>query len=184
VTRFLNSESTGPAQGEESTVYALAANASNDAWATTRGLNEEGKLPRLYRFTNGQTPDAPKGNDVEPLRPLRQKIDQPIYELEPPGQPAPEALPLPTITQMPSSTLPPAIYDVKVKLHTIKRHGRKYFSLYLTFKVQRPITLGAQALRRGRVVSVARAKPFTGPTGLLILNVERKRWPTSVQFIT
>jgi hypothetical protein len=107
-----------------------------------------------------------------------------IYQLEPPEEPAPVVQPLPVVTQVPSTTLPPAIYDVKVKLHTIKRHGRRYFSLYLTFKVRRPITLGAQALRRGRVVSVARAKPFTGRTGQLILNVERKRWPTSVQFTT
>jgi hypothetical protein len=80
--------------------------------------------------------------------------------------------------------LPPAIYDVKVKLHKVKRHRRIYLSLYLTFKVERPIELGAQALRRGRVVSTARPRLFAGQTGQLILNVERKRWPTNIRFIS
>src|SRR5262249_51485092 len=100
---------------------------------------------------------------------------------EPPPPPPPSP---PIINQTPSSTLPPAVYDVKVKLHTGKRRGRTYLSLYLTFKVRRSITLGAQALRHGRVVSVARAKTFSGHKGQLTLNVERKRWPTSVQFTT
>jgi hypothetical protein len=46
------------------------------------------------------------------------------------------------------------------------------------------VTLGAQALRRGHVVSVARARRFSGHAGQLILDVERKRWPTSIRFVT
>jgi hypothetical protein len=71
-----------------------------------------------------------------------------------------------------------------VKLHKVKRHGRTYLSLYLTFKVLRPVTLGAQALRHGRVVSHARARLFAGKTGTLVLSVERKRWPTTVRFVS
>jgi hypothetical protein len=92
--------------------------------------------------------------------------------------------PSPSVTQLPETTLPPAIYDVKVKLHKVKRHRRTYLSLYLTFKVLRPVTLGAQALRNGRVVSHARARLFSGKTGTLILSVERKRWPTTVRFVS
>jgi hypothetical protein len=88
------------------------------------------------------------------------------------------------VTPIPPITLPPAIYDVKVKLHKVKRHGRTYLSLYLTFKVMRPIKLGAQALRRGHVVSTARPRLFSGQTGQLILSVERKRWPTNIRFIS
>jgi hypothetical protein len=180
-TQLLNSEGKAP-QPPENLVSAIAANASNDAWAAIAG-QEAGEPLRLYRFTDGQPPDAPSGNDLE-SRPPELEQDKPIFEFIPPKEEAPPPPPPPIVSQTPSSTLPPAVYDVKVKLHTAKRRGRTYLSLYLTFKVRRSITLGAQALRHGRVVSVARAKTFSGRTGQLILNVERKRWPTSVQFTT
>jgi hypothetical protein len=186
VTSFLNAQDTGSLQNE-SPITALAANATNDAWAATEAESPLGGAPtppRLYRFTDAQRPEAPEGNDLE-SRPPELEQDKPIFEFIPPKEEAPPPPPPPPIVnQNPSSTLPPAVYDVKVKLHTTKRRSRIYLSLYLTFKVRRPVKLGAQALRRGRVVSVARAKTFSGQTGQLILNVERKRWPTSVQFTT
>jgi hypothetical protein len=80
--------------------------------------------------------------------------------------------------------LPSAVYAVKVKVHATKRHGHLTLSLYLTFKVRRPVTIGAEALRHGRVVSVARPRHFTAGKGLLILNLDRRRWPTKVSFLT
>ena len=79
--------------------------------------------------------------------------------------------------------MPPAIYGVKVRVHTIKHHGHVYLSLYLTFKVQRPVMIGAKALRHGRVVSVAPRRHFADGTGTLILQLNRRRWPTKVEFI-
>ena len=70
-----------------------------------------------------------------------------------------------------------------MKVHATRRHGRLTLSLYLTFKVRRPTTIGAEALRRGRVVSVARPRHFTAGRGLLILNLDRRRWPTKVSFL-
>jgi hypothetical protein len=175
----------------EGAVTAIAANAANDAWAATSmgffvppGKEQaEPQPPRLYRLTNGKAPEAPEGNNDE-SRPRELVEEEKHYEEEKAPAETAAAPPLLTVTPIPPITLPPAIYDVKVKLHRVKRHGRTYLSLYLTFKVMRPIKLGAQALRRGHVVSTARAHLFSGHTGQLILNVERKRWPTNIRFIS
>ena len=82
------------------------------------------------------------------------------------------------MTKTSTVTLPPAVYDVKAKLHTIKRHGKLYLSLYITFKLRRAVTSGAHALRHGHVVSVAKPRHFAGHSGLLILTLNRKHWPT------
>jgi hypothetical protein len=171
-------------------VTAIAANATNDAWAATSmgrppGTQTEPQPPHLYRLSNGKAPEAPEGNNEE-SRPLELEVDKPIYEEEkaPVETAVVASTSLETVPPPPPVTLPPAVYDVKVKLHKVKRHGRIYLSLYLTFKVQRPVKLGAQALRRGRVVSTARPQLFAGHTGQLILSVERKRWPTNIRFIS
>ena len=88
------------------------------------------------------------------------------------------------VPQTKNVTLPAAVYDVKAKLHETKRHGHIYLSLYLTFRLRRPVTIGAQALRRGHVVAVPRPRHFAGRTGLLILSLNRKHWPTNVNFIS
>jgi hypothetical protein len=189
LTRFRVPGSSVPADRGGS-VTAIAANATNDAWAATsnghlpEGESQLSQFPHVYRLRNEKRPEAPEGNNEE-SRPRKVEEDKKIYEEEK----APvEAAAAPefslTVTPVPPITLPPAIYDVKVKLHKVKRHGRTYLSLYLTFKVMRPIKLGAQALRRGRVVSTARARLFSGQTGQLILSVERKRWPTNIRFIS
>jgi hypothetical protein len=88
------------------------------------------------------------------------------------------------VTKTNSVTLPAAVYDVKAKLHTAKDHGKLILSLYLTFKLHRPVTIGAHALRHGHVVSVAKPRHFAGHSGQLILVLNRKNWPTSVKFFT
>jgi hypothetical protein len=193
LTRFRVPEAHGSSQAPSLVpadfgggVTAIAANATNDAWAaTSKGTASGGdEPPRLYRLSNGMAPEAPEGNNEE-SRPRELKEDKPIYEEEKaPVETAAAPAPLPTLTPIPPVTLPPAIYDVKVKLHKVKRHGRIYLALYLTFKVQRPVKLGAQALRRGHVVSAARPRLFSGLTGQLILSVERRRWPTNIRFIS
>jgi hypothetical protein len=196
VTRFrvpdpLNPGQTAPADRTGS-VVALAANAENDAWAAatsgrlekpggqiTEGINER---PHVYRFENGLPPAAAEGNDDE-TRP--NEITEDLAPPPPPEPPAPPEPPPPPaiVTQAHVEKLPPAIYAVKVKLHAVKRHGHMYLSLYLTFKVRRPITIGARALRHGHVVSVAKPRHFRVGRGLLILNLDRRRWPTSVGFV-
>jgi hypothetical protein len=195
VTRFRLTDPTNPV-GEapadhQGTITALAANADNDAWAaTTKGsLRQAGSAaptwfqrPHLYRLTNGLPPDAPGGDDNE-TRPPELQEDASIFEHEPPPPPAPPPAPA-IVSTTHTVTLPPAVYGVKVRLHIVKRHGRLYLSLYLTFKLRRPVTIGARALRHRRVVSVAAPRHFAGRSGLLILRLDRKHWPTAVGFIT
>ena len=171
------------------TVTAIGANATNDAWAATTagslerpgGSSSIAERPRLYHLTNGQPPKAPEGDDLE-HRPLELQLDPPIFVLEPPPAPEPPEPPV-TVTQGKTVTLPSAVYGVKARLHTTRRHGRVNLSLYLTFKLRRAVTIGAQALRHGHVVSVAKPRHFVGRTGLLILSLDRKQWPTNVKFV-
>jgi hypothetical protein len=172
----------------EGSVTAIAANATNDAWAATSegrllglGANEP-EPPHLYRLTNGEAPRAPEGNDEEE-RPSETEEDKAILVIEPPPPEPPPETP-PVVTRAHTITLPAAVYDIKAKLHTTKVHGRLELSLYLTFKLRRPVTIGAKALRDGQVVSVAKPRHFTKRTGRLILSLNRKHWPTSVKFDT
>jgi len=176
------------AADREGHVSAIAANATNDVWAATTGgsllaesgvgaFTSEPQPPHLYRLTDGLTPQAPEGDDLEE-RPLELQLDPPVIVLEPPPPLPPEPAPT-TVTTTRTVKLPPAIFDVKAKLHK-NRHG---LSLYLSFRVSRPVTLGAQALRHGHIVSEARPRRFTGHRGLLILKLDRKHWPTKVRFV-
>lgn len=168
-------------------VSAVAANANNDAWAATTGgsllaesgvgaFTSEPQPPHIYRLTDGLTPQAPEGDDLEE-RPLELQLDPPILVLEPPPPLPPPPAPA-TVTQTREVKLPPAIYDVRARLH-----GRHSLSLYLSFKLRRAITIGAEGLRHGHVVSKARPRLFTGHRGLLVLKLDRKRWPTKVRFV-
>lgn len=185
-TRFLAAGPSAPADLRGS-VTAIVANATNDAWAaTTKGepfAESTAQPPHLYRLTNGAPPAAAEGNDEE-SRPPEVEQDKPIIVIEPPA-PEPPAPPAPApVTQTRKVNLPAAIYDVKAKLHTSKSHGHLSLRLYLTFKLRRATTIGAQALRHGRVVSIARPRHFSGRTGTLILTLNRAHWPTKVKFVT
>jgi hypothetical protein len=197
VTRFRTEEEDLPGHIEHvdathnGAITAIVANAENDAWATTN----EGRVvgvpnpsyprgepllqpPHLYQLTDTLKPDAPEGDDEE-TRPLELEEFAPIFVFEPePEEPAPPTPP--PVTSTHTIKQRPAIYDVKTKL----RHQGKSFVLYLSFKVRRPVTLGAEALRHGHVVSSARRRHFTGHTGVLMLPLNRKHWPTKVRFLT
>jgi hypothetical protein len=197
VTRFRTDEEDIPGHTEhiaashDGTITAIVANAENDAWAAT----SEGRVvgvpnpsypqgepllqpPNLYQLTDTLKPEAPEGNDEE-TRPLELEEFAPIFVFEPePEEPAPPTPP--PVTSTHTIKQRPAIYDVKAKLH----HHGKTFVLYLSFKVRRPVTLGAQALRHGQVVSSARKHHFSGRTGVLMLPLNRKHWPTKVRFVT
>jgi hypothetical protein len=194
VTRFRVEDATARdyfAPGDrKGTVTALAANAPNDAWAATSAgsltippppehpneIRTKFEEPHLYRLTNGLPPEAPAGNDEE-YRPLPE-LEPPLIVLEPPTPPPPA--PPPAVLATPEHVgLKPAVYGLKSKLH---RHGKR-FILYLSFKLRRPITIGAEGLRHGRVVSEARPRHFTGSGGTLMLVLNRKHWPTKVRFI-
>ena len=186
VTTFTSPNGSGPADFEGS-VNTLSATAPNDAWAaTTQGERPigapEAEPPHLYRLRNGESSKAPEAQD-EGARSIEvQEESHETIVIQPPPEP-PETTPPPTVTTH-TVALPAAVYDVKAKLHTIKRGGQVYLSLYLTFKLRRAVTLGAQALRHGSVVSVARPRHFAGHSGQLILSLNRKHWPTNVKFIT
>jgi hypothetical protein len=103
-----------------------------------------------------------------------------VFEESPPPPPPP---PPAVVNTTHSLKLPPAIYDVKVKLHTRKSGGQVSLALYITFRVRRAVTLGVEALRHGHVVSRAHSKHFTSHKGTLILNLSRKHWPTKIKFV-
>jgi len=192
-TRFRIQDPTAP--GSEAPadrtggVTAVAANAANDAWAaTSRGTltSEVAEPPRLYRLTNGQAPEAPEGTTSQlPYEEGREAtVETPTrYVFEAP-KPEP-ALEFPAVAEVaPFVYKPrPATYAVKAKVATTKHDGHVYYYLHLTFRLRRPVTIGAQALLRGHVVSEARPKHFKGRTGLLILRLERSHWPTKIRFI-
>jgi hypothetical protein len=166
-------------------VTAIAANATNDAWAaTSRGVlaPEIVEPPHLYRLTNGQPPAAFEGNDEEVER--EQTVEHPTHFVFEAPKPEP-ALEYPAVAEVaPFVHKPPsATYAVKAKVHTIKKNGHVDLYLYLSFKLRRPVTIGAQALLRGHVVSEARPKHFKGRSGLLILRLERSHWPSKIRFI-
>jgi len=189
VTRFRIKDPTSPGHeapaDSQGSVTAIAVNAPNDAWAATSegflasGAKEE---PHLYRLTNGQPPDAPEGAENEE-RPRELQENEATFVFLPPVPEPPPQAPA-AVTQTQTVTLPAAIYDVKAKLHERKHDGHVYLSLYITFKLRRPTKVGAQALRHGHVVSVAKAKLFAGKSGLLILSLNRKHWPTKVNFVS
>jgi hypothetical protein len=168
---------------------AVAASAVNYAWAATTqgqlysadGLDSYIERPHLYLWTDGAPADSATGDDIEP-RPLQATPD-PVIVL-----PAP---PAPVIVQAPSTTttnkkrkkitLKPAVYDVKARVAT--GPGSK-FTLYLTFKVRRKVTIGLKALRGKRVVGVSGLQTFKGKTGTLKVVLTRALWPTKLEFVT
>src|SRR5262249_40248339 len=91
VTRFTTAGQTAPGNpilpaDRQGRVEAVAANATNDAWAATSAgdltladpaLPHQAQPPRLYHFTDGTPPRAQAGDDVE-TRPLQLKQDPPI----------------------------------------------------------------------------------------------------------
>jgi Big-like domain-containing protein len=165
-------------------VTAIAANAVNDAWAATTGgvftlpdsTDSVHERPHLYRLTDGQPPAAQAGDDDE-TRPLNLQFDPPPTPLPPPP-PAPAPAPAPpVVAQTPTRDPLPTVYAVSSKIH----HG-KGLSIYLTFRLRRPVTLGAQALFRGRVISTAPLHHFTGKSGRLVLPVDVKHFPTALRF--
>ena len=177
----------------EGSVSAVAANASNDAWAATTdgrwpycfcgGQEIAGPLaPHLYQWTDGQPPDAPAGDDNE-ARPSVFTLDPPVYVV---GSPTVIVTPVVvTTTQTKGKTkkrkLPPPIYDVHDKL---QRTGTGIYVLYLTFKLRRPVTIGLEGLRGGKVVASTGLKRFRGHRGELALKLDRNHWPTKLRLVT
>jgi hypothetical protein len=178
-------------------ILSMAATASNEAWAAT----SEGELsrpggqsgivqrPHLYRLTDTAPPAAPAGDDVEE-RPIEIHTDPPIFIEEPaPEEPAPvvtaSAPPRTVLTKKTQKVRQKApIYAVRpLKARAIK-NGRfaGRFVLAITFKVRRPVTIGLQGLRRGKVVTSSGLKRFKGARGRLELRLDRRRWPTKVRF--
>jgi hypothetical protein len=172
VTRFLKAGGSGLVPVEPSgAVTAVAANAVNDAWAATAG--------HLYRLTDGTPPQAPAGDDNE-SRPLQLQEDPPVIVFAPLPPPAPP--PAPVTTAVTTTTLAPAIDGVKAKVQVGK--GRRTFTLDVSFRVSRKITLGLQALRGKRVVASAKLTTFAPPRGKLVVALRRSEWPTGLRFTT
>jgi hypothetical protein len=164
-------------------VIAVAASATNDAWAVTSGgafASGAPAPPRLYHLMNIEPPKAERGNSQESST----EQPPPAGPSEEPAPPPPPAPATKITTTKRTIKLAPALYDVKSKLHTSTVAGRVALELYITFKLRRATTIGAHALRGGRVVSVARPKHFKGHSGTLILSLDRAHWPTKVTFVS
>jgi hypothetical protein len=77
--------------------------------------------------------------------------------------------------------LKPAIYAIHSRV--VPSAGGTY-TLYLTFKVRRPVTIGLQGLRDGKVVAATGLKHFKGHSGQLALTLDRDHWPTKLRLQT
>ena len=173
---------------------AVAANAANDAWASTSGGGVTSppsggvsqnipQPPHMYRFTDGQAPSAPAGDDGE-LRPSLFTLGPPVYV---PGAPTIVVLPpsvTSTVTKAPPRTikLKPAIYAVQAPKLRRARGGK--YTLSISFKVRRAVTIGIEGLRGRKVVASTGLKHFNPPRGELTLVLDRKHWPTSLRYIS
>ena len=177
------------------TVTAVAAAADNDVWAaTSQGILDSipydagaqyWQPPHLYQLTDAQEPDAPPGDNNE-SRPLDLQLD-PTLTPEPPAPSVSQTI----IESQTTATLsapaapvkgvrdgPASLYDIKSKL----RGKGRYVTLYITFRLRQPATLGAEGLRRHRVVTSTPLHRFRGHTGRLVLRLDTQHYPTQIVF--
>jgi hypothetical protein len=166
----------------------VAANAVNDAWATTGSgtlalNNGQGgtanQRPHLYRLTDGQPPLAPAGDDREP-RPSLFTLDPPVYVEPPPTYVTPPSTTTQTVKPSKPKRLKPAVYAVRSKV-TRARNGT--VTLHISFRIRRPVTLGVEALHDHRVVSSSGLRPFRGSHGELSLTLKLNPWPNQIRFV-
>jgi hypothetical protein len=172
---------------------AVAAPAPNDVWAaTTDGSWPSGfsagvpqlwsMRPHVYQWTDGQSPDAPAGDDNE-QRPSLFTLDPPVFQVSPPTVVVTPVVTTTTTkrTKTKKVKLKPAIYSIHSRV--VPSAGGTY-TLYLTFKVRRPVTIGLQGLRDGKVVASTGLKHFKGHSGQLALTLDRSHWPTKLRLQT
>lgn len=173
-------------------ITAVAANAVNDAWAASNaGITGVGAVqggvyepPHLYHLTDGQTPDAPAGDDDE-SRPVVIPTEPTIFTFAPPVVvPAPPP-PITVVTRQPARVvkvkLKPPVFDIKPPKVAKAAHGT--YTLSISFRVRRKVTIGLEAIRHGKVVSSSGLKTFTGSRGTLVVTLTRKAWPTGLKFV-
>jgi hypothetical protein len=186
---------------EGASITAVSASATNDVWASssfgTRFFtvpNSSGTLinhggtqrPHLYQFTDGQTPDAPAGDDNEPV-PSLFTLSPPVFQVETPTVTITPTVKTTTIKQKGKTKrkkLKPAVYGVQTKLQHGGTPKKPTYTLHLIFKLRRPTTVGLEALHGKRVVARAPMKRFTGRTGELSVPLSHKAWPTSLKLTT
>lgn len=159
-------------------VAALSVTAANDAWASVGPsalLTPQGRdyplPPRLYRLTDGLAPTAPAGDDLEERPVAELQIEPTPFETPPPEPPAP-----PPIVQEQVVTQKPAIFQVKV---TVRKT-----TLVVGFRVRRPVRIGVAAFRKGKQVATTGIRSFGRGRHELRLQLDPKRWPTGVRFVT
>jgi hypothetical protein len=163
---------------------AVAAPADNAGWAATRGpglLKIPGNIagqteyqpPRFYRLTDGQSPNAPAGDDNE-SRPIPVQEDPPVIVFEP-APPPPAPVPKKKFRSR-TKSLPPALFAITSKV----TNGR----LVITFKVRRAVMIGVAAERFGRVVATTGLRRFRRGPGRLELKLDPKNWPTKISFLS
>lgn len=174
-------------------ITAVAASASNDAWAASSpgefntdlgGSGDAQQPPALYQFTDGQTPNAPAGNSIE-SRPVTTGTEPTIFEFPPPVVvPAPPAAITVTKTSKATKVVkrePAAIYGLQKPEEGKLVDG--FVTLSVSFRVRRKVRIGLEALRAHRVVASSGVKTFSGRRGTLALRLSTKAWPTSLKFI-
>jgi hypothetical protein len=168
----------GPAD-PQGYISAVAASANNDAWAATTG-----EFPQLYQFTDGQTPNAPAGNDDE-TRPVPTTTEPTVFEFAPPVTvPAPPA-PATIYTQGKAKTktvrLKAPIYAIGKP--QVRAAGGSVYTLSITFRVRRKVRIALDALRGRRVISSSGIRTFSGRRGTLTVRLTRENWPTGLKFV-
>ena len=172
-------------------VTAIAANAANDAWAaTSRGLlplNTEGgsqfQPPHLYRLTDGQPPAALAGTTTRVVRLICSRTPPASGARPAVGRPGGYRRILVLDHPQPGAgaqaEADPGWPGRALRLRS-KLEGRgQHLTLQITFRLRRPVTLGAQALRHRRIVGSAPLRHFSKRRGQILLELSTKDWPTA-----
>jgi hypothetical protein len=182
-TTFVDPSSGGQPVGPDAQITAVAASATNDVWAATNTAGND--PPELYQLTDGQTPDAPAGNDAE-VRPVVETAQPTVFQFAPTVVVTPP--PAPTTTTIHKAikkikrTLKPAIYDVSSK-PVVSGPVNGVYALTISFRVRRTVTVGLEALRGKDVVSKSGLKTYRGKRGSLTVHLTRATWPTGLKFV-
>lgn len=171
-----------PAQG--SWMTSLEVDASNDGWAATTSGGGSTTPPTLYRYTDGQPPDAPPGDDNE-SRALPLPQQQSPFVVEPPVQ---ISTPPPTTSTTQQGKNQHKHHKLSAPIdHVSRARTRRMangdYRLVIAFHVVRKVTIGLEALHGHTVVSSSGLRTFQGGHGSLTLILNPKRWPTKIKFV-
>src|SRR5262249_53315933 len=125
-------------------------------------------------------PRGPPAGDDKEAGPCLFPLAPPVFQVSPPTVVVTPVVTTTTTKKTKTKTkkLKPAIYAIHSQV--VRSAGGTY-TLYLTFKVRRPVTIGLQGLRDGKVVASTGLEHFKGHTAQLALTRARTHGPPKLR---